>query len=104
MRQMRGQTDRRTDRVAGGGEAEVLPGDKREVVRRYQRQGLVVGMVVDGINDAPALAQADIRDIGGSIHLGRATLRKIRQNLFWAFFTQSSAFLLPPSCSIPSSA
>ncbi len=91
-------------------EAEVLPEDKQQVVRRYQQQGYFVGMVGDGINDAPALAAADIgiavgsgtdvaketgdiilvkgdiADVERAIRLGRATLRKIRQNLFWAFF------------------
>ncbi|BCR05589.1 copper-translocating P-type ATPase [Desulfuromonas versatilis] len=92
-----------------GVEAEVLPGDKLEVVRGYQQQGHFVGMVGDGINDAPALAQADIgiaigsgtdvaketgdiilvkgdiRDVERGIRLGRKTLVKIKQNLFWAF-------------------
>ncbi len=91
-------------------EAEVLPGDKQQVVRRYQQQGFFVGMVGDGINDAPALAAADIgiaigsgtdvaketgdlilvkgdiRDVERGIRLGRKTLSKIKQNLFWAFF------------------
>lgn len=91
-------------------EAEVMPDRKREVVREYQSQGMIVGMVGDGINDAPALAQADIGiAIGGgtdvaketgdivlmrsdlmdavrAIAIGRATLTKIKQNLFWALF------------------
>ena len=98
--------------------ADVLPGQKASKIKELQDQGQKVGMVGDGINDAPALTQADVGfaigagtdvamesaqvilmksdpyDVVGAIELSRATLRKMHQNLWWAVGYNTIAFPL----------
>jgi heavy metal translocating P-type ATPase len=98
--------------------AEILPEDKAVIVRELQNKGSVVAMIGDGVNDSPALAQANLgiamgsgadiamkaaavvlvrgslRKVTGIFNLAQKTMRVVRQNLFWAFFYNTLAIIL----------
>ena len=104
---------------------EVLPENKAEIIQGLQEKGEKVFMVGDGINDAPALVQADvgaaigggssvaiesadiilmkegIKDVPGAIKLSRLTIRNIKENLFWAFFYNTIMIPLAAGVLIP---
>ena len=108
-----------------GFHAGVTPADKQRLVREHQSRGEVVVFAGDGLNDAPALAAADVgiamgtgtdvamesaglvlvkgdlRALVRAVHLGRATLRNIRQNLFWAFAYNTAGIPLAAGLFVP---
>jgi len=105
--------------------AEVLPHQKEEIIESLQKEGKRVAMVGDGINDAPALARADVgmaigsgtdiaketggvvlvkedlRDVVTAIRLSKSTVRKIKQNLFWAFAYNSALIPIAAGALVP---
>ncbi|WP_304507054.1 heavy metal translocating P-type ATPase [Anaerotignum sp.] len=124
-----GDNQRTADAIAKklgiGAIADVLPQDKEQEVRRLQESGKKVAMVGDGINDAPALTRADVGiaigagtdvamesadivlmksdllDAATAIQLSHATIRNIKQNLFWAFFYNTLGIPLAAGVFIP---